>query len=147
MVEGSQRSESGKEFGVIWFTVFFALSLVALIILADMGKLRFLLWLMNRFPYGDKITHFFVIGALSFLVNKVAVRLLPRQNPKRVSMIVTLTLLLLFTLEEISQAPIAGRNASFSDLAANYAGIMTFALLAWQVDKKEEDTSISKSEK
>jgi VanZ family protein len=144
-VEGAQRSESGKETGVIWVTVLFALFLIVLIVFADLGKLQFLLWLMNRFPFGDKLAHFFLIGALSFFVNMTATQLLPRQNPKRVSMIATLFLLAIFTIEEISQAPIAGRKASFSDLAANYAGILTFALLAYQTRKKTSDTLVVKS--
>ena len=130
---------------MIWITILFALSLFVLIVLADLGKLRFLLWLLNRFPYGDKIVHFFLIGALSFLVNRTAMQLFPRQSPKRVSIIVTLFLLAVFTVEEISQAPIAGRDASFSDMAANYAGIVTFALLAYQTGKKVKDASIAKS--
>lgn len=108
--------------------------------MADMGKLSFLLWLMNRIPYGDKFVHFFLIGVLSFLVNRTVMKLFPRQSPKQVSIIVTLFLLAIFTIEEISQAPIAGRDASFADLAANYAGIITFALLAYQTRKKVVDT-------
>lgn len=145
MVESSPRSEGGKEASMIWITILFALSLFVLIVLADLGKLRFLLWLLNRFPYGDKIVHFFLIGALSFLVNRTAMQLFPRQSPKRVSIIVTLFLLAVFTVEEISQAPIADRDASFADMAANYAGIVTFALLAYQIEKKVKDASIAKS--
>ena len=130
---------------MIWLTILFALVLFTLIVLADMGKLDSLLWLMNGFPFGDKIVHFFLIGALSFLVNRTAVQLFPRQSPKRVSIIVTLFLLAIFTLEEISQAPIAGRDASIGDLFANYAGIITFALLAYQTRKKAADTLVAKS--
>jgi len=125
---------------MIWITALFALFIISLIFMADMGKLSFLLWLMNRFPYGDKIVHFFLIGVLSFLVNRTVMKLFPRQSPKQVSIIVTLFLLAIFTIEEISQAPIAGRDASFADLAANYAGIITFALLAYQTRKKVVDT-------
>jgi len=131
---------------VIRATVLFSIFLVALIVLADLGKLGPLFWLVNRFPFGDKFVHFFLIGFLSFLVNKTALRLSPGKNPRWVSLIVTLALLVLFTAEEISQKPIADRDASLSDLAANYAGIMTFSLLAWRTRKKAEDTSISKSE-
>ncbi len=107
-----------------------------------MGKLEFLLWIMNRFPLGDKIAHFFLVGILSFLVNRTVMRLLsPGQSPKWILMIATLVLLVIFTIEEISQIPIMNRDASLSDLAANYAGILFFAFLAWQTGKKVERNS------
>jgi len=127
---------------VIRVTVLFTLFLFALIVLADMGKLEFLLWIMNRFPLGDKIAHFFLVGILSFLVNRTVMRLLsPGQSPKWILMIATLVLLVIFTIEEISQIPIMNRDASLSDLAANYAGILFFAFLAWQTGKKVERNS------
>ncbi len=127
---------------MIRVTVLFTLFLFALIVLADMGKLEFLLWIMNRFPLGDKIAHFFLVGILSFLVNRTVMRLLsPGQSPKWILMIATLVLLVIFTIEEISQIPIMNRDASLSDLAANYAGILFFAFLAWQTGKKVERNS------
>jgi len=127
---------------VIRVTVLFTLFLFALIVLADMGKLEFLLWIMNRFPLGDKIAHFFLVGILSFLVNRTVMRLLsPGQSPKWILMIATLVLLVIFTIEEISQIPIMNRDASLSDLAANYAGILFFAFRAWQTGKKVERNS------
>ena len=146
MVEGTPSGKGREEAGVIGVTVLFSIFLVVLIVLADLGKLGTLFSFVNRFPLGDKFAHFFLIGFLSFLVNKTALRLSPGKNPRWVSLIVTMALLLLFTLEEISQIPIADRNASLSDLAANYAGIMTFSLLAWRTRKKDEDNLISKSE-
>jgi hypothetical protein len=136
VVEGSQRSESGKDACVIWVTVLFSLFLVTLIVFANMGKLDFLVWVMNRIPLGDKAAHFFLIGFLSFLVNRTAMQLLPGQNLKRISIIFTLFLLAIFTLEEISQAPIANRDASLADLLTNYLGIITFALFAYQIRKR-----------
>ena len=136
MVEGSQRSESGKDARVIWVTVLFSLFLVTLIVFANMGKLDFLVWVMNRIPFGDKAAHFFLFGFLSFLVNRTAMQLLPGKNLKRISIIFTLFLLAIFTLEEISQAPLANRDASLADLLINYMGIITFALFAYQMRKR-----------
>jgi VanZ family protein len=127
---------------VIWVTVLFSLFLFALIVFDDMGKLNFLLLLMDSFPYGDKIVHFFFIGTLSFLINRTAMQLLPRKTSWRVSMVVSVFLLAVFTIEETSQRFIAGRNASFADLAANYAGIIIFALLAYQTRIKNEDALV-----
>jgi len=121
---------------VIWVTVLFSLFLVTLIVFANMGKLDFLVWVMNRIPLGDKAAHFFLIGFLSFLVNRTAMQLLPGKNWKRISIIFTLFLLAIFTLEEISQAPIANRDASLADLLTNYVGIITFALFAYQIRKR-----------
>ena len=130
---------------MIWITVLFALFLIGLIVLADMGKLHFLLRVMTSIPYGDKVAHFFLIGVLSFLVNRTAMQLFPRQSPQRMSMIVTLFLLAMFTIEEVSQAPISGRDASFADLVTNYAGIVFFALLAYKIGQKVKDTLVVKS--
>ncbi len=130
---------------MIWITVLFALFLIGLIVLADMGKLHFLLRVMTSIPYGDKVAHFFLIGVLSFLVNRTAMQLFPRQSPQRMSVIVTLFLLAMFTIEEVSQAPISGRDASFADLVTNYAGIVFFALMAYKTGQKVKDMSVVKS--
>ena len=130
---------------MILVTVLYSLFLVSLIVLDDMGKLKIFVHLMDSFRYGDKFAHFFLIGILGFLVNRTAMQLSYGQNSKRISMIVTVILLVIFTIEEASQIFIPGRTASFSDLAASYAGIITFALLAYQTRKKVVDVLDVKS--
>ena len=137
MVESAQRSKSGKESDVTWYTTLYTFFLTALIVLDDMGKLRFLVRLMDNFPYGDKFVHFFLIGTLSFLANRTAMQLSPSQNAKRILLIMTSILLVIFAIEEASQS-IFNRYPSFDDLVASYAGIVTFALLAYQSWKRSK---------
>ena len=145
MVEGTQRSESRKEISLIWITALYSIFLISLIVLDDMGKLKILVRLIKSLQYGDKFIHFFLIGALSFLVNRVAVQFSHSENSGRISVIVTVTLLVIFTVEEASQFFFPGRTASFSDLAASYAGIVAFALLARQADGKIKSLAATKS--
>jgi hypothetical protein len=145
MVESPQGSESGKDFCVIWITGLFLLFLIVLIISVDLGKLGFLVLLEDSIPFGDKLTHFFLIGILSYLVNRTVLELVPGKSRKRISMIFTLSLMAIFTLEEFSQLFIPDRNASLADLAANYAGILIFALFAHKIRAKPEATLVTNS--
>ena len=110
---------------------FFALFILTIILLADLGFLRPVLFLVSRVDYLDKILHFLLIGTLTFLVSSALVEALPSLNPKWVLLSAVFILAVVFTLEEISQGPIRGRDASWADLAANYAGILVFGGLAW----------------
>ena len=110
---------------------FFALFILTIILLADLGFLRPVLFLVSRVDYLDKILHFLLIGTLTFLVSSALVEALPSLNPKWVLLSAVFILAVVFTLEEISQGPIRGRDASWEDLAANYAGILVFGGLAW----------------
>jgi VanZ family protein len=111
--------------------IVFALFLFAIIFLADLGFLRPVLFLVSRVDYLDKILHFLLIGTLTFLVSSALVEALPSLNPKWVLLSAVFILAVVFTLEEISQGPIRGRDSSWADLAANYAGILVFGGLAW----------------
>lgn len=109
----------------------FALFLLTIILLADLGFLRPVLFLISRVNYLDKVLHFLLIGTLTFLISSALVETLPSLNPKWVLLSAVFILAAVFTLEEISQGPIRGRDASWADLAANYAGILVFGGLAW----------------
>ncbi len=117
-------------------TVFFALFLAAVIILADLGMLRRPLYLVTRIPYGDKFLHFILIGTLTYLVTSSLVQALPNRDPKLLALLSGLFLALIFTLEEISQGPIPGRDASLKDLLANYAGITFFGFFSWLSNRR-----------
>jgi hypothetical protein len=119
-----------------WLTILFALFILAVILLADFGYLEKPLRIMHSFPLGDKIGHFVLIGILSFLVISSLIQALPGDAPKHVALNAGLMLAFVFTVEEVSQVPIRGRDASMADLSANYAGILVFSLLAWASNKK-----------
>jgi hypothetical protein len=123
-----------------WLAFLFALFILAIIVFADLGLLRPLLFLISRVEYLDKVLHFLLIGTLAFLTSSALVEALPSLNPKWVLLSATFLLAVVFTLEEISQGPIRGRDASWADLAANYAGILIFGGLAWLRVRKRLQT-------
>lgn len=80
-------------------------------------------------PYEDKIAHFFLVGSLALLVNLCLS--LSRISIGRFSFLNgSLILLILVTIEEVSQMWFPDRSCSWSDLFANYAGIICFGQLA-----------------
>ena len=110
-------------------TLCFILFLGLIVFLANTGSAPEFFTTMARIPGSDLTGHFFLMGTLSFLFNLSLscnkIRLLNFQLLKG-SLIVTV----LVTLEEFSQIFVTSRTFSFSDLAADYAGIFCFSLLA-----------------
>lgn len=81
--------------------------------------------LPHRIPYDDKIAHFFLAGALSFLVN-LNLSLSQVSIGKVKVLKGSLILFVLITIEECSQSLFPARSFSLSDLFSNYAGILCF---------------------
>lgn len=119
-----------------WLTVVFAFFLTTIIILADLGYMQGRLRLLHSIPYGDKLGHFLLVGVLSFLLTASLLQAHPSRDPAWIAVSVGLILGFIFTVEEASQAFIRGREASFKDLFANYAGIIFFGFLAWILNGK-----------
>lgn len=113
-------------------TVLFSLLIVAIVIGANTSQLPSPLDRIYRFPGGDKAGHFILFGILSFLLNKSALILFPKQNPARLILAVSLLLSILIGLEEWSQSLIPSRMMSAIDLIASYLGVSLFALLAYR---------------
>jgi VanZ family protein len=119
-----------------WLAILFTLFIFLIILFADLGLLEGPIDVMDSLPFGDKIGHFLLIGMLSFLIISSLIQALPKWDPKRVAIVASLILLFIFTVEEASQGPIRGRDASLADLSANYAGILFFGCIAFMVNKK-----------
>ena len=115
------------------FTVFFAIFLIAVIILADAGPLNGALEALHSIPYGDKVVHFLLVGLLNFLIISSLIKTYPYADLRFFIVVVSLALMFVFTLEEASQGIILGRNASLKDLLANYAGILFFGWLKYKL--------------
>jgi hypothetical protein len=111
-------------------TVLFTLLIVAIVIGANTDRLPHALSHFFDFPGGDKAGHFLLFGILSFLLNKSALVLLPKQDPAQLVLTVSLLLAVLIGLEEWSQSIFPARTMSLADLAASYGGVALFALLA-----------------
>ena len=106
-----------------------------------MGLLGYIIWsattehpsiffrIINQVPYGDKLSHFSLVGLLTLLTN------LSFRNRKiaigsRTWLLGSVLLLIVVTLEELSQALFPSRNLDPMDLVANYLGIFVFGQLA-----------------
>ena len=125
-----------------WLTALFALFIILVIVFADLGYLGGPIRALASFPNGDKVGHFLLIGVLSFLVILSSIQSFPARNPLLVTIITGLILALLFTVEEASQGPLNNRDASLTDLAANYAGILVFGSSAWILNKMRGSKAI-----
>ena len=116
-------------------TALFSLLIVAIVIGANEDALPRPLEQLIDVPGADKVGHFILFGILSFLLNKSSQSLLPRQNPARLVLTVSLLLAILIGLEEWSQSLFPARTMSLADLLASYAGVGTFALLAYRTSR------------
>lgn len=87
-------------------------------------------------PYEDKIAHFFLVGALAFLVN-LSLSLSQVKIGSFKILTGSLLLMIFVTLEEGSQAWFPSRSLSWSDLLANYAGILCFGWAAMLVARHQ----------
>jgi hypothetical protein len=100
----------------------FASMMVVIICIANQGEGSRWWAFIHQIPYGDKLGHLGLMGTLSLLSN---LALTPRYlHLLRIPITrVTAILLLLISLEEVSQAFIPTRNFDLLDLLADIAGL------------------------
>lgn len=111
-----------------WICALFALALIALVATADAGLAEPMFEIVHRVPLGDKIGHVFLLGTMSLLLN-LAIRV-ARFHWGSFHPLQGTAILVLATLEEISQLASTHRTFSFGDAAGNAVGIVTFGWLA-----------------
>ncbi len=104
----------------------FAIFILAVVLLADQGRLPGFLYALYDFPYGDKLGHFLLMGGLALLANLAVGR-----RPPRFRLFATLGIAALVALEELSQELFPARHADLLDLAASLTGIA----VAWLVGR------------
>ena len=114
---------------VLPIAVAFALFLVAVIVMADMGRLG-PLQEVYTFRYGDKAGHFVMLGVFTLLVDLALFQLVPRKSPYALVLLSGAAIGALIGLEELSQLWMPRRNPDVFDLLASYAGIASASLLA-----------------
>lgn len=112
----------------------FALFIIAIIILADNGKLGWLYFIYD-FPNGDKVGHFILFGLLTLFIDLYLFQSLPGRDPGRVAVVTGLILALLISAEEFSQKFFPLRTFSWLDLLASYLGVLIFSLLSLKIKK------------
>ena len=115
-----------------WLTMFFILFIIAIVVMADAGRLPAAIAALYNFRYGDKVGHFLLMGLLNFLV-VLSFTLRREADLKRTSLICSLVVGLLVTVEEGSQLFFPLRTASWGDLLSSYAGIILFGSLAFWI--------------
>lgn len=94
----------------------------SIVVIADRGEGSKWWPFIERIPMGDKLGHVGLVGTLSLLCNLALRPRHPAWLPKTVTL-VTFTLLVLLTVEEIAQAFIPTRTCDPLDWLADLAGL------------------------
>jgi hypothetical protein len=93
---------------------------------------------IHQIPFGDKLGHFGLVGTLSFLCNLAFAR---RDRPRaRGITSITWVLLVLISLEELSQGFIPHRHLDFFDWLADLAGLAVGQMVAGMIVLKSPST-------
>jgi len=103
--------------------------LAGIIVLADVRETQFLFRFIRKFPFGDKIGHFLLMGIFSLLVNlALSARTIHFQKFKY--LLGSLIVLAVVTIEEFSQIFVRGRTFDWRDLIVDFAAIVIFGEIA-----------------
>ncbi|GAB4547201.1 MAG: hypothetical protein Fur002_23000 [Anaerolineales bacterium] len=108
----------------------FALLLIGFTALADADALPRFVKVIYDIPYGDKVGHFILLGAMSYLLVRAVLSSYKGERRWRAVFFSLLILAALAGAEEFSQRWLANRMFDLWDLFAGYAGA---ALGAWFV--------------
>jgi len=121
-----------------YISAFFLIFIIAVIVLADGGNLPRPIRAIYDFPNGDKFGHFILFGLLTFFITRAFLSTFPSKSRGWVTLSIGLVLALLIGMEEFSQKFFPTRTFNLIDLLASYAGIITFAFLAfyWRKPRK-----------
>ena len=114
---------------VRWVTAAFVVLLVVIVWVANRGLGPAVFGPVYRFPGGDKVGHFLLMGLFSFLVNLSLGGRRARLGP--LSLLVgSVVVAGIVTAEEFSQLLFRSRTFSLEDLACDYLGIVLFGQAA-----------------
>lgn len=110
-------------------TIFYVCFILFIIALANQGELGFVGVIVYELPYTDKLGHFILMGLLAFFINlSLKCSTISIWNWKILKG--SIIILILVTLEEISQLLVETRTFDLIDLFADYLGIFVFGRLA-----------------
>jgi VanZ family protein len=118
-----------KSAGMKILLVVYIFILAGIIFLADRRGTRYMLRFVGNIPYGDKLGHFLLMGGFAFLLNLVL-------DARTFSLwkirylLGSVIVLVVVTIEEISQIFVSGRTFDWSDLVFDFLGIFIFGELA-----------------
>ena len=121
-------------------TIFIGL-LTAIVIAADKGALPGFVRSLYGFPGGDKVGHFLLMGALSWLIN-LSLEARPTRLLSRDILLGSVFVFMMVTLEEVSQLWFSTRTFSLLDLGFSYAGILCGGRLALIAPRRKQTTIV-----
>jgi VanZ family protein len=113
---------------VIRLALIFAAFIALLVVLADTHSLG-PLYAVYEFPYGDKIGHVTLYGTLTLLANLALMQLRGGGSPRTV-LLASAAMLVVVSLEELSQLLFPARTVDIFDLVASAAGVAWFGCLS-----------------
>jgi hypothetical protein len=127
-----------------WLTIGFVVIIILIIAVADLGLGNIFFSFIYRIPMADKIGHFVLMGILSFLVNYfLKVRKITILTRKM--LLGSLLVLVVVTIEELSQILLQYRSFSIMDLLCDYGGILLAGRLAVFFIKRRNNQEISET--
>ena len=85
--------------------------------------------IIDQAPWGDKLSHFLLVGLLTLLVN-LSFRNRRISIGSRAWLLGSVLVMIVITLEELSQSLIPSRELDAMDLLANYLGVIVFGYVA-----------------
>ncbi len=97
-------------------------------------------------PYADKFGHFFLMGILALLVN-LAISASEYRFYSVNILKGSLFIVIIVTLEEMSQMFMKNRTFSVSDLLCDYAGIFCFGMAARYITRRKNTAMLTAREK
>lgn len=109
----------------------FGLFIIAAVVIANLGYGATWWPFLDHIPYGDKLGHIGLFGALGFLCNLALPDFRLRHLPRWITA-TTFILIILVSLEEISQAFIPTRTCDFFDWLADLTGLAIGQIAARQ---------------
>jgi len=121
-----------------WLTGVFILVLILIVVIANLGLGSTYFPFIYIIPGLDKIGHFLLMGVLSFLIN-----LLFKAKRIQISsldiLLGSLVVILVVTLEELSQLFLIFRAFSWVDLVFDFGGVFLGGqLAAWLIKRQAE---------
>jgi VanZ family protein len=141
LIQKSGSNSMRQPIDLKWITVGFVLFIILIIVLDDAGRLPSVLAVFYSFRYGDKAGHFLLMGLMNFLV-VLSFPFRRSANLAKSSLVISLVVGALVSLEEGSQVFFSTRTASLGDLASSYAGIILFGILAFWLRERRTRSDI-----
>ncbi|MDH3717540.1 MAG: hypothetical protein OES79_05405 [Planctomycetota bacterium] len=124
-------------------TLLFGLVCAGIIVSANIGAARPMFLALKQVPFADKIAHFSLVGILSLLLNSAlgaaTVRVAGQTLLKGNAFLVVLA-----TVEELSNLIQPCRGFSLADLLFNYLGIFAFGWLSLIVVQKSRQRTAAR---